>query len=286
MKLLRPQVGVRDDLTEQQLKSRLLSADICISDLDNTDTRYSPAKDLAWNRVGVNSTAYGYLKLLSWAVWTGLCFTTAFSSSQVVQAIEKVKEQQFKDYYKTFLRSADAGEGERSNTALKEVADEEIKSMLTPEYIAQSLFPGVKEFYQALPATKRYLSRNLYPVVKAYAVGLGFEHFDFDVKNKPRALESLIGNNPSWKRLILRSDHAPGEEEMIALARFYQQGKNPRLEDVLVIKRSQQLAGYHLTTAAFQNCEVLIGSNDYGLVEIMTDKPEQYKGMVTVLGRK
>ena len=281
MKLLRPQVGVRNDgLTEELLRLKLLSADVVVSDLDYTDAQYSPAEDIAFKKIGVNSTNYGYLKYFWWSVWTGLNLISAFSSSEVDKMLEKVKEQTFSDYSLIFLRKPSAEAEERSDVALKPTVNQEISSLLTPSYLSRSLFSGVKEFYQLLTAKKIYLSRNIHPVVKAYAGHLKFDEFEFEVKDKKLALETLLKNNLSWRRMIIRSD-GPAEDEMISAARFYQRQKlGYFLEDLLVIKRSLKL------NDDFSHCDVLVGSNDYGLVEIMKGQEPGYLGRVMAVEKE
>lgn len=271
MKYLCSTVAVKDDLTKEVLRSKLLSADICISDLDRTDTKNSPAEDLAKRRIGVSSTPYGVLKFGSWAFWTGACFLSAYSCIDQETAIETVKEQRFAAYETAFLREQTASSrklpfheqiSQGYCHALKEEVQQEIASLFNRTYVAKSLFLGVREFYQALPARKMYLSRNIFPLVKAYADYLGCSDFKAEVKNKANWLEHLILNNPSWKRMILRIDGV-AEDEMINRARFYQRQKWSSVEDVLVIKRSLKMKD------DFKKSDVLISTNDFGLVGIM-----------------
>jgi len=250
---------------------KLLSADVVVSDLDYTDAQYSPAEDIAFKRIGVNSTTQGYLKYFWWSIWTGLNLISAFSSPEVDKMLEKVKEQTFSDYSRIFLRKPSAEAEEKSDAALKSAVNQEISTLLTPSYLSRSLFPGVKEFYHLLPAKKMYLSRNIHPVVKAYAGHLGFDGFEFEVKDKELALETLLQNNRSRRRMIIRSD-GPAENEMISAARFYQRQKLSYLDDLLVIKRSLSL------NDDFSHCDVLVGSNDYGLVDIMAEQKQGYRG--------
>jgi len=53
---------------------------------------------------------------------------------------------------------------------------------------------------------------------------------------------------------------------MINTAKFYQRQKWSQVEDVLVLKRSLSLQD------DFKTADVLIGSNDYGLVDIIDGK--------------
>jgi len=71
--------------------------------------------------------------------------------------------------------------------------------------------------------------------------------------------------------MIIRSD-GPAENEMISAARFYQRQKLSYLDDLLVIKRSLSL------NDDFSHCDVLVGSNDYGLVDIMAEQKQGYRG--------
>ena len=266
MKFLRSTVAVRDDLTEENLRNILLAQTEndampdrwCIADLDNTDTEISPAKEIAKKRIGVE-TAADYLKLSAWGFWTGAGFLTAVLNSDLERAMEKVKEQQFADYDRTFLRKQ---ANERGYRALKEEVESKIIKMIDNTYVVKSLFAGVKDFYQALRAKKMYLSRNLNPIVKAYADFLQFDEFKAEIKNKDLWMEHLITTNKQWKSLILRVDGC-AEEDMIKMAKSYQKKKWTNLEEVLVIKRSVEMK------EDFRYCDVIIGKDDHGLVEIM-----------------
>ena len=261
MNFLRQQVAVKD-LLELELKQRLLLADHCISDLDHTDVNGSPAEDLAKQRIGVSSTSWGNLRYANWAFWTGLEFLSAYHCEDRETAMEKAKEQCFSAYDSAFLRTSKV---DNCRLELKREVQQELTELVNKRDIAKSLFPGVKEFYQALPAQKMYLSRNLQPIVEAYAGFLGFTGVKSEVKLKRAVLEHLLLHNRSMKRLIFRIDGV-AEDEMINTAKFYQRQKWSQVEDVLVLKRSLSLQD------DFKTADVLIGSNDYGLVDIINGK--------------
>jgi len=261
MNFLRQQVAVKD-LLELELKQRLLLADHCISDLDHTDVNGSPAEDLAKQRIGVSSTSLGNLRYANWAFWTGLEFLSAYRCDDCETAIEKVKEQRFSAYDHAFLRTSMVNNCQRE---LKREVQQELTGLVNGRYLAQSLFSGVREFYRALPARKMYLSRNLRPVVEAYAGFLGFTGVESEVKLKRAVLEHLLLHHRSMKRLIFRIDGV-AEDEMINTAKFYQRQKWSQVEDVLVLKRSLEM------NDDFKTADVLIGSNDYGLVDIMNGR--------------
>ncbi|MBS3117002.1 hypothetical protein J4421_05395 [Candidatus Woesearchaeota archaeon] len=262
MKLLRSTVAVKDSLTEEVLKKILLSASHCLSDLDHTDVDGSPAIDVAKKRIGVSSTSFGHLKLVSWAFWTGLEFSSAFSSEDRETAMETVRERRFSAYDRTVLRNPMAPNYQRE---LKSKVKQELAKLVNERYIARSLFRGVKEFYQVLPAKKIYLSRNLQPIVEAYAGFLGFTDALSEVKQKQAALERLLLSDHSMRRLIFRIDGV-AENEMINTAKFYLRQKWSPVEGVLILKRSLEM------NDDFRTCDVVIGSNDYGLVDIMKER--------------
>ena len=261
MNFLRQQVAVKD-LLELELKQRLLLADHCISDLDHTDVNGSPAEDLAKQRIGVSSTSLGNLRYANWVFWTGLEFLSAYRCEDCETAIEKVKEQRFSAYDHAFLRTSMVNNCQRE---LKREVQQELTGLVNGRYLAQSLFSGVREFYRALPARKMYLSRNLRPVVEAYAGFLGFTGVESEVKLKRAVLEHLLLHHRSMKRLIFRIDGV-AEDEMINTAKFYQRQKWSQVEDVLVLKRSLEM------NDDFKTADVLMGSNDYGLVDIMNGR--------------
>ncbi|HLC81502.1 MAG TPA: hypothetical protein VJH68_02490, partial [Candidatus Nanoarchaeia archaeon] len=250
------------DLLELELKQRLLLADHCISDLDHTDVNGSPAEDLAKQRIGVSSTSLGNLRYANWVFWTGLEFLSAYRCDDCETAIEKVKEQRFSAYDHAFLRTSMVNNCQRE---LKREVQQELTGLVNGRYLAQSLFSGVREFYRALPARKMYLSRNLRPVVEAYAGFLGFTGVESEVKLKRAVLEHLLLHHRSMKRLIFRIDGV-AEDEMINTAKFYQRQKWSQVEDVLVLKRSLEM------NDDFKTADVLMGSNDYGLVDIMNGR--------------
>lgn len=263
MKILCPNVAVptQSKINASGLERMICSADACISDLDYTDTRFSPAEDLVFRRVGL--TAANSLTYASWAAATAMSLAAAKLCRDAV-ALEAAKKRRFKRFERQILRRPDTLY-QTSETALRPEVVEELQRLLTPDYLDSSLYPGVTEFYQALPQgiEKGYLSANIHPVVKAYADKFGFDWFKFDVRHKEIELQSMILTHPGWRRLVLRVD-GPAEYEMVDLARRFQ--KNGRLAEVLVLKRSPQMK------ADFTGCDVIIGKDDYGLVGLLQER--------------
>ena len=132
----------------QTLCTRILTADVCLSDLDDTDAD-SPGKRIALHGIGSGFDPIGYAK------W---CVETAVKSARHGKNAES---EQWKKYVEQFLRYPG------SKAA--------VEALFTPELVVASLYPGVQELYALLPAQKFYITRNIAEVANAYGTVLKFQ---------------------------------------------------------------------------------------------------------------
>lgn len=237
--LLRPGISVREDLVttsieecERSLVRRLIEADHLVTDLDNVDAMGSPAVRMAIKRYGINLS--NTPKFLAWATNSARKLLCAYASGDSAE-MERIKEEQWLVYEKMCLRDPSVSSSGSRGTFKQEVLERLRQGILSNEEISSSLFPGVEELYQELPASKFYLSRNVFPVVDAYAQYLQFDGAMWDVRGKGEALQQLLDTELlGFRRMIIKGDGEP-ELELVDCAKSNQERN--RLDDVLSIQR-------------------------------------------------
>ncbi len=173
-------VAVQPRHTADALQQKILQADVCLSDLDDTDAE-SPAKEIAladWKRRVWED--WGYFQ---WFMQAGI--------RHVFQG-KAAESASWNDYKRRFL----------SNPSLRQAAAE----LYTEEKVRSSLFPGVPELYALLPAEKYYLTRNIREITVSYAQALNFRGFFAEVENKEAFVERFVAGN-RYKRYLLREDN-------------------------------------------------------------------------------
>src|SRR3989338_6964777 len=183
MRILRPQQGnlwvlAKEHLTVESLPRRLRAADVCLSDLDDTDCN-SPAKLLTSHAIG---THYWSPRWLDWAV-----------RNFVVQRNGNgVESARWDAYVQRFLSTAERRQ--------------EAKRFFTKEQVRATLFPGVAAFYQHLPAVKVYVTRNIEEVVESYARELGFTEWHGEEQCKRVPVERYLKEHPEQQHYLVKGD--------------------------------------------------------------------------------
>lgn len=204
-------VAVQDHVTADSLRARIRSSQICISDLDDTIAP-SPAKRLAYQRL-FSPKAF-HPKFIGWSFQTAAKLLTATSRSQA-------EETAFLRYVQLFLRDE------------KEL--ERIQRQFTPDYAQSTIFPGVAEFYRALPAGIETvdITKNIAVIAQAYQQVLGLKRLYCEVQSKPDQINNLLLEHPERRRVIIFDDcYGAGEAEQVldSLTTFKKAGM---LEDVV-----------------------------------------------------
>lgn len=270
--LLRPGISVKEDLvtssTEncaKDLVMRLIEADLLVTDLDHVDTMNSPAIRMAVRFYGV--TPVNSPQFLAWATSSIRKLLCAYASRDPAN-VERAMEEQSLVYQKICLRDPSKNGSGSKDTFKQEVLDRLGQGILSREEIVRSLFPGVQGFYDKLPASKFYLSRNVFPVVDAYARYLQFDGAMWDVRGKGEALQQLLDRELlDFRRMIIKGDGEP-ELELIDCAKSNQD--TGRLDDVLSIQRvkNRDLVKPDKTGGKF---DVKVGPSDFVLLEILKE---------------
>jgi len=165
-------VAAQDDLTSAEIKTRILAADVCISDLDDTDAD-SPAKEIAKRAIGIEFDPLGYL---TWGIGTAV---------SLVKNGKKGESERWKKYIHNFLNFPGARV--------------QVSELFNPEKVRHSLYPGVEEFYASIPAAKFYLTRNIKEVADVYGNVLGFTGVISEAFDKEKAIRDFLTEHPALR---------------------------------------------------------------------------------------
>ncbi len=193
-----PWLALRRDITLDDLCSRILTADICLSDLDDTDAD-SPAKKIAFHHIG------GNFDPLAYALW---CLDTVMEHALHGKITESA---QWEKYVKNFLKYPGARAA--------------VTGLFTPEFVTASLYPGVQELYALLQAQKWYVTRNIDEVATAYGKALEFQGALTEVDNKEKAVEQFVNDHPEFRRYFIKGDSLEDNRMLDALSFCQSRGK-------------------------------------------------------------
>jgi len=177
------------------IRKRIYGVPCWIFDLDDNHAK-SPGKVLAKRAFGTKHYSPSYL---SW------CAKTAWS---VLTKDKDAETKMWKQYFDKFL----SGEPVR----------EEIRRMMTTDFIRSSLYPGVEDFCSMVSESKRfYVSRNLSEIVGAYADFFGFNGSCSLSLNKAEVVEEyFVRDRPHFQYLGVEGD-SECDGEMAAALRFH-----------------------------------------------------------------
>jgi len=201
-----------------KLKQAILQADVCLSDLDGTDAE-SPAKYLAKLAVGIRGR-YVNPRYVKWVVGSVGALTIKGRGAE---------SERWKLYVDNFLRN------EKTLGLVGEI--------ITPDFIDNSLFPGVESLYKLIVGDKFYFTRNIETVAKAYAQALGFNGTFSEVFDKPTTAERFVAANPQYKTYLIRGDSEEDQEMLLALRRQVKIRSSPveLVTGIYVCKRGEDI---------------------------------------------
>jgi len=228
------QVAIRG--VEEELFQRVLHADACLSDLDDTDAA-SPAKSIAlhnWRSRLWND--FGYL---CWFVETGWHYLFNGNNAE---------SERWRKYVDLFIKN------KGGNTE----ALAQIDRLIDTSHITASLFPGVAEFYDLLPAKKYYVSRNIPLIVQKYGQHLGFRDTFGEVYDKAQFVEGFVREHVNFQHYAVRGDSKEDKEVLDILQSCV---RSLRIKSVVGIF----VAG-NRTNPGF---EIETSRNQTGLVELL-----------------
>ena len=231
-------VAVQDDINNDSLRERILAADVCISDLDDTDT-ISPAKMILGKAAGTSHFSPRY-----W-MW---CLGTACS---LVWNGKSGEARRWNKYVKRFLSDWKG--------------QDEVIATFTRDVVEATFYPGVKELYHFFgdDVKKFYVTRNILHATAPYATTLGFAGSHHSVFNKRKFMECFVKDFPVFQRYFVKGD-SEEEEEMADFLRFCKRER--RIEDVVYCHMNPRYNCRKLSREA----EVNVGNRSYeGLVEIL-----------------
>lgn len=191
---------------EYELCNKVLHADACLSDLDDTDA-LSPAKQIAqhhWFPRFLSDKAYR-----RWFLRTGWHYLLDGKKSE---------SGRWREYVETILKESQSGAQAQENPAQekepvwRKSSLEEIRVQLDAQFIVRSVFPGVTDLYFLLPADKFYVSRNIPVVTEIYAQCFGIQEAYSEVYNKWRFVEDFAREHPQYRRYVVRGDSDEDKE--------------------------------------------------------------------------
>lgn len=225
-------LAVQDDADEQRLAGLIHTADIAVSDIDET-IAVSPSKKAAKRIVAGNMLRRP--SLLKWAV-KAVC----------MRYFSRNGKKHEPELWKEFLSLLKAEEIER------------VKTIITPEHAASSLYKGVPEFYSFIPGAKKvFVTRSLECIAESYRIASGFDaalSMQFD---KTKSAREIAGRFPSCKRYVFLGDSAEDEAALDYLKFLWKYTKIETLVSVYVAKSKK---------SANNNFDISIG-RDYACLD-------------------
>lgn len=226
-------VAVQDGMDEDSLRERILQADVCISDLDETDAE-SPAKRIVRNDFLFRISDKNYRR------WLWDTFRTLRQHGKQAQG------ECWREYVNLFLRDEDS---------LQRVRD-----LLTPEAVRESLLPGVEELYPLIPGESYCLTRNIEDAAKAYQAVLGYRAVFPEVYDKKEFMEHFVQENPHLQRYLVREDSMECNG-ILEVLRFYERNKKIEYSvgQFVADEPLDENHGFHIET----------GKDQTGLVELL-----------------
>lgn len=242
--LIKPKLGVwvASSLPEEELRDKIVRADVCISDLDETDA-HSPAKKLVlenfWRRF------FSDEKYCRWASRGILAKIRGKNRGEDEDAASEL----WKNYVGLFLP--------------KEIRKNIAEEKFPPEKVKEMVYPGVAKFYSLLEAKKYYASRNLAEIVQQFGEPLGFDYCFGEQYDKWRFMENFVFNHPHFRKYIVKGD---SEEDMEMKKLLDSCVRSRKIDYCIGIFRADQ------PSKEFHGFEVETGRNLEGLVEVVWGK--------------
>ncbi len=232
---------------EHELCNKVLHADACLADLDDTDA-LSPAKRIAlhdWPQRFLSDKAYR-----RWFLHTGWHYLLDGKSSE---------SGRWKAYVETILKESQGGAQAQENPAQekepvwRKSSLEEIGMQLDAQFIVRSVFPGVTDLYFLLPADKFYVSRNIPVVTEIYAQCFGIQEAYSEVYNKWQFVENFVQRHPQYQRYIVRGDSEEDKEMEDVLRSRARARKIEYVVGIAVARRKGENLGFEIETSRDQS---------------------------------
>lgn len=208
--LQKPRKGVwlaaQPHLNRYRLEEQIKQAEVCLSDLDETDCA-SPAKAIALNqwhqRFWTDKTYRGWL---------------LGAVNRTIKEGKRGDSASWKQYVETFLNTPEARAA--------------VQARMTPDFILNSFYPQVQELYGIIPAHKVYVSRNIKEVVEPIVSLFGFAGGFHDIYDKKHFAAWFVGQHPQFQRYLVRGD---SEEDQQMLDGLRSCQRNLKIQSVLGI---------------------------------------------------
>jgi len=227
---------IKDDA---DLRSRLLSADICFSDLDDTDA-FAPAKKIAFDK--------WFSRLLNDDHYLGWFLDTTFAYLRDGRCAES---EQWALYRETFLQDL--------------VARENIGESFRVESARALVFPGVADFYKRISALKFYVTQNVLPITGRFVDLFDFMGAFTEVDDKGKIIENFVLNHPRYQHYLVKGDMNTDYEMLDRLRFLMNKGRILEVTGCYVAFDCED----DLMDPRF---DINIGRNYFGLADILDQK--------------
>ena len=229
-------VASRDGLTRYNIEQLVKQADICISDLDETDC-HSPSKYVAFDH-----WPQRMLKEKSYRIWL------LDAVQQRLRSGRNAESASWKKYVETFLQRPE----ERA----------EILTMITPDVVLNSFYPGVTQFYSYISAPKCYVTKTIREIAALYAEMFGFWAIFPEITDKQTFMEAFVQRYPQFQQYLVRGDSSD-DQNMVDVLRSCQ--RQQKIKSVLSIYVAPAPLQKH------HNFDVETSRDHSGLVELLKE---------------
>ena len=211
-------VAIKPELEKEGLVERLLSSDILISDLDDTDAP-SPAKAIARNGL----TTLTYLKDPKYWLWV---LATGYTLAKNGKSAES---EAWLRFVQRFLRNP------------KEL--EKLRRIYTSQFAASTFYPGVLDFYRLMPEEmiKIYVTRDILEVADAYKQAAGFNEAMSEQFDKKSSIREIVNKYPERRRFVLKVDSPEEESTLEFLVQSKRLGKIDEVTSIWVTDSPHKL---------------------------------------------
>jgi len=230
-------VAIKPQLKKEDLVKRILSSDIMVSDLDDTDTQ-SPSKEIAY----ASLKRPKYLSDPRFWLW---CISTEY---KLIKNGKNAESETWATFIEKFLRNP------------KEL--EKLKQKYTPEFVASKFYQGAMDFYGLMPLNmiKIYLTRNIKEVAESYKQSASFDEVMAEQFDKENSIKRISQKYPERRKFIVKGDSPEDEQMLKVLIHEKQRGKLDQVTSIYVADSQNHIN---------PNFDVNIGRNYKGLVELL-----------------
>lgn len=173
-------LAVQPHLSRSDLETQVKRAEVCLSDLDETDC-HSPAKAIVlyqWHQRLIADKKY-----------------RAWLRGAIIRRMRGGREADspsWKEYVDLFLKLPEARA--------------QVQAHMNAEFVATSLYPGVADFYDSMSADKFYVTRNIPEVAVLYAERFRFRGYFGEIYNKAEFARQFVEIHPQFQHYIVRGD--------------------------------------------------------------------------------